>query len=469
MLRASQTEAKPRVSRDELIKAIESLSGIFSDGQIDQLAPTGPAAVYTTSVTLWMLVMQRFALGSTLNEVVKDFIAARPAFCPDNRRLEEKTLSESSGAYAGARKRLELPTVKFLYEKVLRSFDPKPEPLEFRPRRTFLLDGTTITLEPTKALQRKYPPAKNQHGSTVWPVMMIMVAHSLQTGTAMLPEHGPMYGGKADSEAKLAIAILKRLPRESIIMADAGFGIFRLAYHCELYRHDYLFRLTPARFGSMTKKATLVKNRGKNKVWKLNWHPSAKDRKGCPGIKGDTTLWVWIHEIELNSNGKKLYLVTSLDEDSQSLKDRYYHRYDVETDIKEFKVMLDIENIRAKSVEMVQKELYTSLTAYNLLMGFRRQAALIGGVEPRRLSFTEVLNTYNSFLKYELCELAAEACVERFEQALSIASRCKIPHRPGRSYKRAAHPRRQKTTKEQKAARGKNKSDPEKTTAEMPK
>jgi hypothetical protein len=164
-------------------------------------------------------------------------------------------------------------------------------------------------------------------------------------------------------------------------------------------------------------------------------------------------MHVMIHEIEIGDNGEKLYLVTTLEEDSYSLADRYRHRYDVETDIKEVKVALDTENIRAKSKEMVLKELYTSLTAYNLLIQFRRQAAAYAGVPARRLSFQEIWNTYNSFLKIDLAVRDPEACLDRYEQALEIASRAKIPERPGRRYQRAAHPRRPKTTKEQKAAR----------------
>lgn len=447
----------PEISRSELTKAIVSLNSFFGDGEIDRLQPVGPAAIYNSSVTLWMMVMQRIASGSTLNAIVKDFIAHRPSCCPDNRRLSDGVLSESSGAYAGARKRIDLATVRYFYQKVLDSFADKPGPMHFRSRQTFLLDGTTITLAPTDELREAYPPASNQHGDTVWPIMLLFVAHDLENGTAILPEVGRMYGGKGDSEALLARRIFDRLPAESIVMADAGLGIFQVAYHCLGAKHDFIFRLTTQRFKSLIKHAELVQERWKKRVWKLRWVPTAKDRKGCPGIGKDDALHVTIHEIEIGSNGEKLYLVTSLSEDSETLADRYRCRYDVETDIKEIKVVLDTENIRAKSKEMVLKELYTSLIAYNLLVQFRRQAASLSGLPARRLSFTAILNTYNSFLKIDLSSLDVCQCIERFEQALKIASRCKIPDRPGRSYKRAAHPRRPKTTKEQKAARKKGK------------
>ncbi len=42
---------------------------------------------------------------------------------------------------------------------------------------------------------------------------------------------------------------------------------------------------------------------------------------------------------------------------------------------------------------MFQKELYTSVIAYNLVAQFRRQAAKLAKVKPRRLSFKDVWTT----------------------------------------------------------------------------
>lgn len=452
MLASPLTKQKPCVSREELVAAIESLRNALVDGQVDQIQPTGPAAIYNSPVTLWMLIMQRIAGGQSLDATVKAFIAGRPSFCPSNKRLDESTLSSKSSAYAGARKRLELPTIEYLFGRVTDSILYPPLAFGLYARKTFLLDGTTLTLEPTEELKREFPPATNQHGESVWPIMLMFVAHDLESGCATVPEIGRMYGGKGDSEALLAERIVKRLPGGSIVMADAGLGIFRVAHHALACGHDILFRLSASRFKSLVKKATLVRERWKSNTWKLKWKPTAKDRKGCGKISADAVLSVTIHEIEIN-DGEKLYLVTTLSEDSQSLADRYRHRYDVETDIKAIKVAMNTEWIAAKSKAMVLKELYTSLIAYNLVIQFRRQAAAVRGLPPRRLSFQGVWDTYKSFLAIDLGSDDISACVDRFEQALQIASRDVIPHRPGRNYKRAAHARRPKTTKWQKAQR----------------
>lgn len=450
---------KPRVSRLELVSAIDSLRDALSDGQLDQLQPAGPAAVYTPAVTLWMLIMQRIQGGQSLERTVKDFIAHRPEFCPQNKRIDQATLSSQSSAYAGARKRLDLSVVTYLFNRITDSIVYPKLPLGHHPRKTFLLDGTTMTLAPSEELKRHFPPATNQHGEAAWPVMLLFVAHDLQSGCAVVPEVGRMYGGKGDSEALLADRIVGKLPRGSIVMADAGLGIFRVAYSCAASGHDFLFRLTADRFASMTKRATLISSRWKSKTWRLDWSPNSRECRRCPGLPADAKLRVSIHEVELD-NGTKLFLVTTLDEDSHTLSQRYAHRYDVEGDIRSIKVAMNVEQIAAKSKEMVLKELYTSLIAYNLVIQLRRQAAELAGVAPRRLSFQGVWDTYASLLAEDLLSRDAASCVEQFEAALTIASDQLIPNRPGRNYRRAAHPRRQKTTKWQKAQRNKDQSKP---------
>ena len=55
---------------------------------------------------------------------------------------------------------------------------------------TFLLDGSGLTLEPTPELLKAYPPARNQHGASHWPIMRVVVAHDVKTGLAS-PALGP--------------------------------------------------------------------------------------------------------------------------------------------------------------------------------------------------------------------------------------------------------------------------------------
>src|SRR5690606_20752354 len=124
--------------------------------------------------------------------------------------------------------------------------------------RVFVLDGTTITLAPTKELQEAYPPATTQHGTSVWPVARLMVANELQSGCAMLPQIDPAYGPNNVSEAVQSQQIVTDLPQNSLVMADANFGIFSVAYHSRQAGHNFLFRLTKSRYKALRRKAELI-------------------------------------------------------------------------------------------------------------------------------------------------------------------------------------------------------------------
>ena len=181
------------LSEPELAAAIDLLRQIIPDEELERLAPTGPATVYTTTITLWMLILQRLGNGITLNAIVKDVLSENRQLLPDNRRVREGTLSEKSGAYSDARKRLPLEVVEHFANRVCDSFIQQA-PSWYGDRRGFNIDGTTMTLSPTSELRKAYPPATNQHGETVWPVMLMLVAHEVQSGAALPPELGAMYG-----------------------------------------------------------------------------------------------------------------------------------------------------------------------------------------------------------------------------------------------------------------------------------
>ena len=407
------TEDQSVLSESEFTSAIEMLRAIIPDDELERLAPTGPATVYTTTITIWMLILQRLGKGKSLTSVVKDVLSRNRQLLPDNKRVREKTLSEKSGACRDARKRLPLSVVEHFAMRVCESFIQQT-PSWFGELRAFVMDGTTMTLSPTSELREVFPPATNQHGDTVWPVMLMLVAYELQSGAALPPELGAMYGDGNTSEAKLAARLASRIPQKSVVFADSGFGIFSVAYAMTGAGHQILFRLTKSRFKSMRRQAELLEKTEFTKTYRLKWIPSAKDRKTNSDLSVNACVDVFLHEVE--------------------------------HDIRDLKVSMALETMRCRSESNMKKELLTSVVAYNLVVQFRRQAADVAGLPPRRLSFKEVWYTFQSFLLNQ-APCAAPQWLEHYNAALRIASKDKLPNRPGRSYKRKAHPRRQKSTK----------------------
>ncbi|MEO6436396.1 MAG: IS4 family transposase, partial [Tepidisphaeraceae bacterium] len=112
--------------------------------------------------------------------------------------------------------------------------------------------------------------------------------------------------------------------------------------------------------------------------------------------------------------------------------------------IRNVKVVLNTEGIAAKSVDMFTKELLMSIVAYNLVTQFRRQAAKMADVQPRRLSFKRTWTTFKTFLWSHIYSDAVD-CRTQYHKALKCAMKDKLPNRPGRSFEREAYHKRHKS------------------------
>lgn len=440
---AESRESSVELQAQEFEAAAKLFWDLLDPYEIDQMQPLGSAAVYSTAVTTWLLILQRMHGGASLSHVVSKLLANGTQILPDNRRVREGRLSANTGTFSRARKRLKHEVIDWLADKVYSSFVESTPPT-WNGRRAFLLDGTTIALtSPTTELLSAFPPGSNQHGDGIWPTMLMLVAHELSSACATSPEVGPMYGSKASGEVALAKQLLPRLPKESLILADSNFGIFGLAFSAVTTGHDVVLRMTKKRFDSLINRAELIQD-GTRRRWKLDWTPTRDDRRTHPEVPADAKLLVWLHEVPI-PNDEKLLIVTTLDEDSQTIADLYRRRGDVETDIRDIKVTLKTEEIRAKDIDMLKKELSASMIAYNLVVQARRLAAKIAKVEPRRLSFSGAWYAVSQMLLFPhyLSEVELQ---QRMNQTLRMASQRKVPNRPGRSYPREAYARRRKFT-----------------------
>jgi hypothetical protein len=424
-------------------KAFAILRTLVDFEEVERAHPSRSNAVYTTSVILWMLVYQRLNPDRSLEAAVKQLIENPPDLLPENVRVTEGTLSTNTGAYSQARTRLPVEASRRFAERVSQSLIEVTPP-SLGTRRVYVFDGSTFTLAPESELQKDYPPASNQHGVGVWPVALMVVAHELASGAALIPEIGAMYGAHAVSETALIHRGLAQMPPDSVAMADSAFGIFTVAYAAHRAGHKHVLRVTPVRFEAMRRTAQLISKSETTTTWELDWRPSTRVRRDHPELPAEACLKVRLHAVQLHDD-LTLYLVSDLSDSAQTLSDLYQRRTDVEIDIRNLKIVLDIEHIRARSPEMFLKEMMTSQVAYNLVIQFRRQAAALAKRPPRGLSFKRTWTTFRTFLLSSMTSDPAH-CRQRYRLALHHAQRDKLPNREGRHYDREVYKKRPKST-----------------------
>ena len=118
------------------------------------------------------------------------------------------------------------------------------------------------------------------------------------------------------------------------------------------------------------------------------------------------------------------------------LADLYLQRWNVELDLRSIKDVLQMDVLRCKSPEMVEKEIWMHLLAYNLIRGVMAQAAAAHEKRPRQLSFKGTLQTITAF--QEAMRRAAPADREFLLQAMLRAiAQQQVGDRFGRAEPRA--------------------------------
>jgi len=98
---------------------------------------------------------------------------------------------------------------------------------------------------------------------------------------------------------------------------------------------------------------------------------------------------------------KTLVVVTTLLDSEEfaksDLADLYRARWSQELDLRSIKITLQMDVLRCKSPELVRKEIWTHILAYNLIRTIMAQAATKHGIEPRSISFKGTLQTLEAF------------------------------------------------------------------------
>jgi len=97
----------------------------------------------------------------------------------------------------------------------------------------------------------------------------------------------------------------------------------------------------------------------------------------------------------------ELVLVTTMldaeEYTKEELADLFLQRWNIELDLRSIKDVLQMDVLRCKTPEMVEKEIWIHLLAYNLIRGVAAKAAEAHNKQPRRISFKGTLQTMTAF------------------------------------------------------------------------
>jgi len=379
--------------------------------------------IYTPRVLIWMMVAERLDSEGTVAGSVQHLVEGQlDCLLSECKRVRTRRISAATGGYCLARQHLP----KMLIERTMESLVQRlRQTLQSRLGKAgaslYVIDGTSIQLQDAK-LAGAYPPARNQHRPSHWPLMRMVVVQDVETGLAEQPCWGPQNGPEAVSEQALADRALAALPAGSVVIGDRNFGVFSIAYACHLRGHPVIVRLTEKRAKA------LVGNIATVGAYPAQWRPSKFERRKTAHLPETAAVPGRLIACRVGRGKRKqwLYLFTTWEVEDQEVIKSYGKRWNVESDLRCLKQTLRLRRINVRSTDMLEKELMVAIIGYNLVRAVMCLAAHLASVTPRQLSFTRAYHIVHDYYADILNAPTHEAQLREFERVVEWVSQCRL-------------------------------------------
>jgi putative transposase len=267
---------------------------------------------------------------------------------------------------------------------------------------------------------------------------------SLATAAIMDVAIGP-YAGKETGETALLRTILKSLSHDDVAVPDryyCSFMMIAMMFNqgTQVCTRMHQIRHTDFRRGRRLGKYDHVLQ------WTRPKRPTWMDEDMYDQIPTTLELReIRYNVVEKGRRTKQLTIVTTLlDADQFSKEDiaeLYGFRWNSELDICIIKAAINLGHVRCKSPEMVHREVWATLLAYNLIRATIAGAAVLHDRQPRQISFTSacqyVLASWMMTSSGSIADMRNHC-----QQLLAQIASCEVANRPGRLEPRVIKRRR---------------------------
>jgi hypothetical protein len=384
--RFAQTEGLPFaevLSADRLERALAEENACWAE------------KIYTPALTLWAFLSQVISADASCRAAVARVLAwlvsageppctpKTDPFCKARQRLPESLL-----------RRLLRETGQTLHQQASAEW-------WWQGRRVKLADGTTVSMPDTPANQQAYPQPSSQKPGLGFPLARLVVVFCLATGSVLEASLGP-YAGPQTGEAMLLRGLSPAFAAGDVLLADRGFsGYFDVAFW-QQRGVDLVVRLHGSRRCDLRRGRRLGPDDHVVVYRKPARRPAWLDEATDAATPAQLALReVRVRLAERGFRTREVVVVTTLLDPqaypARALAELYRMRWHAELDLRSLKVTLGMDVLRCQSPQMVRKEVWAHLLAYNLIRTVLAQSAEAHGCVPRQLSFKGAVQTLAAF------------------------------------------------------------------------
>jgi hypothetical protein len=338
------------------MRQAEDLFGALLPAHLLAKIPGQRHRIFPLPVIFWTFLCQIFATASCRGGVASVQVFGK-ALC-----------SPSTAAYCKARLRIPARLLIRMQRHLVAGRCPRSQP------RTFVFDGTTLSLPDTPANQARWPQSRSQKPGCGFPILRLVGLFDLSTGAWFALARGPF----RSHERNLCRRLWRHLKPGDTVVADSGFCCwFTFAL---LSRRGIRVIMRNHALRKADPHAVKLAKDDRLECWKKPpVKPAWLDQATYDALPDRLPVRVMRVAASQDSGYRtpELHLATTVTDPAglsvRQAGELYLSRWRVELFLDDLKTTLGMAVLRTRNPAMIQRELLFHQLAYNLLR------ALIGG------------------------------------------------------------------------------------------
>jgi hypothetical protein len=385
--------------------------------------------LFTPMVTLWTFLVQVLDPDASCRKAASRVLAFLSVTCGLDA-------SHNPSAYCRARKRLPDGLLQQLTGLVARKLADKVRDKDlWHGRVVKVVDGSSVSMPDTEANQAAFPQHRQKPGCG-FPIARLVGVFNLLTGALCDLALGALTVG----ETILFHTLWDSLEGGDVILADR--------HYCS--------------YGEIA----LLRARGIDVVYRLHHRREADFRQGhrlgrddrlVQWTKGARPKWMSVEQFEalpqtvslrmVRTQGKgrgegkgPIVVVTTLLDPTaypaRDITDLYRRRWEVELDLRYLKTTMKMEVLRTQTPDMIIRELWAYMLAYNLIRTLMWDAGTRYRVAPMRISFKAAIGEMMTMWLLTPAAARGRDLTKPYTILLHSIASHKLPYRPNRSQPR---------------------------------
>lgn len=389
--------------------------------------------IWTPAQTLWTFFVQVLHPGSSCREAVAQVLAEQAALGP------AITASADPSGYCQARRRLPLAVFQYGLQKVGQRLQAQADSLHlWCGRRVWMVDGSSCSMPDTPSLQKEFGQPDGQKPGCGFPVARLVAMFCWATGAVLDLALGPY----RSSELTLWQKLWHLIQPFDVVLGDRFYGAY--AYLAQLMQRgcDGVFRLHGARKVDFRQGKRLGKHDHLMTWQRPKLCPRTLTPDQFEALPLELTVRVLRFSVSIPGfRSETITVVTTLLDPIRYPAERiaalYRDRWTAELRLRDIKTTLQMDVLRGQSPDVVRKEIYMHLLAYNLIRVLMWQAAVTHRQSLHRLSFVGSVQRLNALLPYLWLFAGSRKAQTLYQLLLSWIAHDRLPLRPNRVEPRA--------------------------------